>query len=85
MCFYRSDKDNDTENRIKREKKKLGEARSQLEVTAEAICNAYAECVAEGSIERRNMVFSKPLSTRIAWDDKAQKVIDLSKRKRGSE
>ena len=77
--FYRSDKDNREQLHRIAELKRTGAEKSQLEEIAAAICRMYEK---HGDIlTTPHVVFSSPLSTRIAWDPMRNAVVDLSKRK----
>jgi S-DNA-T family DNA segregation ATPase FtsK/SpoIIIE len=79
VSFYHSDKDNLEIRKRREEQKKAGTARSQLEAICESICainSAY-----ESELKTPHEVFSKPLSSCIAWNREKDSVIDLSKRK----
>lgn len=77
--FYRSDKDNREQLRRIAELKRAGAEKSQLEEIAASICRMYEKH--SDILAAPHVVFSSPLSTRIAWDPKSNVVVDLSKRK----
>lgn len=77
--FYRSDKDNSEQLRRIAELKRTGAEKSQLEEITAAICRIYENH--SDVLTKRHVVFSSPLSTRIAWDPQNNTVVDLSKRK----
>lgn len=77
--FYRSDKDNTTILKRLAEQKKLGTAKSQLELICDAICETYS--AHKPQLATPHIVFSNPLSSCIAWDSAQDCVIDLNKRK----
>ncbi len=82
LPFYRSDKDNRAIQEKNAEQKKLGLAKTQLEVLCTAICDVYDGN--QDQLTAPHRVFSSPLSGAIAWDSSRSQVMDLSKRKQVS-
>ena len=74
--FYRSDKDNTNFLEKRKELKKQGLSKTQLEAITEAICEVYQQF----HFIAPHMVFCPPLPTCIAMD-KNGKVIELHKKK----
>jgi len=75
--FYNSDKDNEKIKQKRSAMKNEGNAKTQLEALAEAICEAYSHN--KTIIGEPHLVFREPLPTKIFMDGK-HRVVDISKK-----